>query len=152
MTWWTVEAERTLTEFVPAEPAAVRAVYVDLEHIADLHPLVVSVRRISRTVTADATVSTYRIKDRIPLGPFALSISYRARIEVAATGEVTSQAHQFPAVRLDSLVRFDPAADGTTVTERLRVSAPRPLAAITVAQGVAAHLDTWAAIRRRFEA
>lgn len=146
MSWWIVRADRTLTADIAADPAMVRDVYTDLDNIADLHPLVVSVRRTSHT----ESVRTYRIKDRIPLGPINLAITYRARVEVSGSGVVTAQARQFPGVRLDSVVSFDRSAGGTHVAEQLRITAPRPLAAVTVSQAVAAHAETWAGIRRRF--
>ncbi len=52
MSWWTIVAERTLTEYVPGPPAAVRAFYVDLENMTLVHPLVVSVRTTARRDTA----------------------------------------------------------------------------------------------------
>jgi len=42
-------------------------------------------------------------------------------------------------------------SDGTRVTERLVIRAPRPLAATTVQQAVAAHAEMLAGIRRHFE-
>lgn len=139
-------AHRTLAEHIPARPSQVRDFYADLENIVQLHPLVESVHRTSRTTTA----STYRIRDRIPLGPITLPITYRARIEVADPGVVTAQARQFPRVGLDSTVSFEPEAGGTRVTERLHITAPRPLLSVTVSQAVAAHIATWAGIRQYF--
>lgn len=150
MGWWIAHADRTITEHVSAEPAAVRDLYADLDHIAELHPLVVSVKRTARSESVDAKVDDYRVTDRIPLGPLHLRISYRARVEVSVEGVVRAHARQFPRIRLDSEVTLDPSGTGTLVTERLRISAPRPLAAATFAKGIAAHIDTWAAVRRRF--
>jgi hypothetical protein len=48
-------------------------------------------------------------------------------------------------------VSFDAESDGTRVTERLVIRAPRPLAATTVRQAVAAHAEMLAGIRRHFE-
>jgi hypothetical protein len=55
-------------------------------------------------------------------------------------------------VRLDSVVSFDGDPVGTRLTERIRISAPRPLVAVTVRQAVAAHIATLAGMRRHFEA
>jgi hypothetical protein len=67
--WLIASAERTLTEEVPAPPVDVRNFYTVLNKVMSVHPLVVSVRATARTETADGYVQTYRVQDRIPLGP-----------------------------------------------------------------------------------
>jgi ligand-binding SRPBCC domain-containing protein len=141
---------RTVTETVPAPPDEVRAFYVDLDNIALVHPLVVSVRSTSRTDGDDGYTQTYRVRDRIPLGPLTLGISYTARLRVPVRGDVLTEARQFPGVALDGVVSFAASDDGTRVTERLRIAAPRPLAAVTVRQAVAAHAEMLAGIRNHF--
>jgi hypothetical protein len=143
--------ERVLAEDVPGAPDEVRAHYVDLNNIKAVHPLVVAVDSLSRTATDDGYVQLYRVRDRIPLGPLTLPISYTARLEVPSSGPVLTQARQFPAVRLDSVVSFDPIPEGTRLTERIRFTAPWPLLAVTVRQAVQAHNEMLAGIRRHFE-
>jgi hypothetical protein len=143
--------ERVLAEDVPGAPDEVRAHYVDLNNIKAVHPLVVAVDSLSRTAIDDGYVQLYRVRDRIPLGPLTLPISYTARLEVPSSGPVLTQARQFPAVRLDSVVSFDPIPDGTRLTERIRFTAPWPLLAVTVRQAVQAHNEMLAGIRRHFE-
>ncbi len=63
-----------------------------------------------------------------------------------------TEARQFPAVRLDGVVSFDPIPAGTRLTERIRISAPWPLLGMTARQAVAAHQEMLAGIRRHFEA
>jgi Polyketide cyclase / dehydrase and lipid transport len=145
-------AERTLTEEVPAPPAEVRTFYTDLDNLRIVHPLVVSVRAMTRTETADGYRRTYRVRDRIPLGRFSLPISYVARLHVPEAGDVIAEARQFPRVRLRSTVTFEPVEAGTRVIERMQIEAPRPLAAVTTREAVKAHIAMLAAIRRRFEA
>lgn len=142
--------EVTVSEQVPAEPADVRAFYVDLDNIKELHPLVVSVRTVSRRDVADGYVQTYRVQDRIPLGPFTLPISYQATLTVPASGDVLADSRQFPQVRLHTVVSFEPVSGGTRLTERMQIAAPRPLAAMTVREAVAAHRAMLAGIRDRF--
>jgi hypothetical protein len=152
MSWWTAHAERTLTEEVPAPPDQVRDFYVDLDNIKLVHPLIVSVQVESRDETPDGYRQSYRVMDRIPLGPFTMKITYRARLHVPANGlTVTTEADQSPGVRLRGTVSFEPIDGGTRVTERIRFAAPRPLAAITVGEGVKAHIEMLAGIRRHFE-
>lgn len=143
--------ERVLGEDVPGAPEEVRAHYVDLNNIKAVHPLVVAVESLSRTATEDGYVQVYRVRDRIPLGVVTLPISYTARLEVPTSGPVFTQARQFPAIRLDSVVSFDPIPDGTRLTERIRFTAPWPLLAVTVRQAVQAHNEMLAGIRHHFE-
>ena len=135
---------------MPAAPDDVRAFYVDLNNIKTVHPLVVSVRATARTELADGYRQTYRVKDRIPLGPFTLPTSYVAQLTVAEQGDVISEARQFPGVRLYGVVTFDPVGAGTRLVERLTIEAPRPLAAIATREAVKAHTEMLAGIRRHF--
>src|ERR1700733_13951685 len=97
-------AERVVSEEIPAPPEAVRDFYVDLDNIKRVHPLVVAVRATDRRQTADGYVQSYRVQDRIPLGPLHLRISYVARLHVPKTGDVRTEADQFPRVRLRTTV------------------------------------------------
>jgi hypothetical protein len=151
MSWWTARAERTLTEEVPAPPDQVRDFYVDLDNIKLVHPLIVSVEVIARDDTPEGYRQSYRVIDRIPLGPFTIQITYQARLHVRPGGDVTTEADQSPGVRLRGTVSFEPIDGGTRVTERIRFAAPRPLAAITTREGVKAHIEMLAGIRRHFE-
>jgi polyketide cyclase/dehydrase/lipid transport protein len=148
---WITRVERTLTEDVPGSPNDVRAFYSDLNNIKLVHPLVVSVRTVDRRETADGYVHTYRIGDLIPLGPLRLRTNYTARLHVPVTGDVLSEARQFPRVRLCSTVAFEPVGAGTRVVERIRIEAPRPLAAVTTRKAVEAHIEMLAGIRRHFD-
>lgn len=148
--------ERTLAQEIPGPPAEVRAVYVDLDNIAEFHPLVISVRTLARRATDDGYEQLYRITDVVPLDFLGkrlmrLPVRYTAEVRVPADGPVTTRSTQFPRVRLDSTVSFEPTASGTLLTERIRFSAPPPLLGMTVRQAVAAHTEMLAALRRRFE-
>jgi hypothetical protein len=151
MNWWVARAERTVTEEIPAPPNEVREFYVDLDNIKRVHPLVVAVRTTDRRQTADGYVQTYRVQDRIPMGPLHLRISYVAHLHVPHTGDVTAEARQFPRVRLRTTVTFEPIAAGTRVTEHMRIEAPRVLAAMTTREAVKAHTVMLAGMRRGFE-
>ena len=151
MSWWAARAERTVSEEIPAPPDKVRDFYVNLDNIKQVHPLVVAVRTTDRRQTADGYVQTYRVKDRIPLGPLRLRISYVARLHVPNTGDVTAESRQFPRVRLHTTVAFEPTGSGTRITEYMRIEAPRPLAALTTREAVNAHIAMLAGIRRTFE-
>lgn len=139
-----------VVEDIPAPPAEVRAYYVDLKNLAALHPLIVSVNTISDSVTDGVHETTYRIKDRVPVGLLTLPVTYTAIMRVPVDGPVTSRALQFPGVRLQSRVTFDPVNAGTRLTESIQISAPRPLLGLTVRGAVAAHTEMLAGIRRHF--
>jgi hypothetical protein len=149
--WWLISTDHVISGEVPAAPKDVRDFYCDLHNITQLHPLVVSVEAIHRDETADGYHQTYRIRDRIPLGPVSVGITYTARVHVPTTGDVLTEARQFPRVRLHGTVSFEGVEGGTRLTERLRIEAPRPLAAVTAKQAVKAHAEMLAGIRRCFQ-
>lgn len=151
MNWWIAESEHTLTQDVPAPPDPVRDFYVDLDNIKLVHPLIVSVTPGSRSEGRDGYLQSYRVVDRIPLGPFTMTTTYRARLQVPTHGAVTTEADQSPGVRLRGTVSFEPIDTGTRVTERIRIAAPRPLAPITTREAVKAHIAMLAGICRHFE-
>jgi hypothetical protein len=151
VSFWITHSSHTLTEEVPAAPDPVRDFYVDLDNIKLVHPLVVSVQTISRDETADGYIQAYRVRDRIPLGVIALRVTYWARVEVPRRGDVITEAHQFPRVRLHGTVTFEPIDAGTRLTERLRIAAPRPLAAMTQREAVNAHTAMLSGIRSHFQ-
>jgi hypothetical protein len=151
VSWWVGRSEHTVSEDIPASPDQVRDFYVDLDNIKQLHPLVVAVRAMDRRETADGYIQSYRVQDRIPLGPLHLRISYLARLHVPDAGDVTAEAHQFPRVRLRTTVSFEPVDAGTRVTEHMHIDAPRALAAMTAREAVKAHSTMLAGMRRCFE-
>ena len=151
MSWWIAHTEKTLSEDVPGPLDQVRDFYVDLDNIKLVHPLIVSVQATSRTETPDGYLQSYQVVDRIPLGPFTIKTAYRARLHVRAGGDVMTEADQSPGVRLRGTVSFEAVAGGTRVTERIRIAAPRPLAAVTTREAVKAHIAMLAGIRRHFE-
>ena len=152
MTWWYVHTERTMSDDVPAPPTQVRDFYVDLNNIRLVHPLILSVDLVSSSQNDVGSERIYRVVDRVPVGPLTMKITYRARLWVPnSDGDVLTEADQPPGVHLRGVVSFKPIPAGTRVTERVRFSAPRPLAGVTVREGVKAHVEMLAGIRRHFE-
>jgi hypothetical protein len=150
MSWWIGQTEETLTEEVAAAPDEVRSFYTDLDNIKLVHPLVVSVRTITRSESPAGYQQVYRVRDRIPLGPLVLRTSYVATLDVAVAGDVVAQARQFPLVRLHTHVTFEPIQSGTRVIERMRIQAPLPLVAFTTREAVQAHTAMLSGIRNHF--
>ncbi|MDT5401149.1 MAG: hypothetical protein QOK33_4380 [Mycobacterium sp.] len=149
--WWIGSSEHSVSEDIPGSPDEVRDFYVELRNITLVHPLVVSVIPVERHETADGYTQSYLIRDRIPIGPFTMNTSYTARVQVPLHGDVHTEARQFPRVRLFGTVSFDAVGDGTKLTERLLITAPRPLAAFTVREAVKAHQEMLVGIRQCFE-
>jgi carbon monoxide dehydrogenase subunit G len=149
--WWLTSSDHVITDDVPAPPEDVRAFYCDLTNIARVHPLVVSIESTGRTGTDDSYTQTYRVRDRIPFGPVAMKVAYTASVHVPTRGDVLTEARQFPHVRLYGTVSFDEIDGGTRVTERIRIEAPRLLAALTVREAVQAHAEMLAGIGRCFQ-
>lgn len=147
---WRRVADVTLSEDVAAPPERVRAFYVDLHNMRLVHPLVVSVRSVTHHDTADGYVQTYRVVDRIALGRLRFRIRYVVQLHVPVAGDVTAKARQFPGVRLHTVVSFGEIPSGTRIVEHMRISAPRPLAGLTVREAERAHTEMLANIRRHF--
>lgn len=148
---WIAQAHRELSAEVPAPPTDVRGFYVDLRNMALVHPLVVSVRCTEHRTDQTGEYRDYRVRDRIPVGPLAMSVVYHAEVLVTPDGLVRTEARQFPHVRLSGTVAFDATSTGTLITERIDISAPRPLAAFTVSRAVQAHTSMLARIAGYFE-
>lgn len=151
MSWWIVQAERTLTEEVAAPPDDVRSFYVDPDNLKVVHPLIVSVEELSRSEAADGYQRSYRVVDRMRLGPIAFQFAYRASFQVPWQGDVQTEAQQSPGVRLRGTVTFTPIHGGTRLTERVLIAAPRPLAGYTTREAVRAHMTMLSGIRSHFE-
>lgn len=152
MSWWIARAERTLTEEVAAPPDEVRSFYVDPDNLKVVHPLIVSVEELSRSEDAGGYQRSYRVVDRMTLGPIAFQFTYRARFDVPLKGDVQTEAYQSPGVRLRGTVTFAPISGGTRVTEHVHIAAPRPLAGYTTREAVKAHIAMLSGIRSHFEA
>lgn len=139
---WIVQTHRRLSAEVPAPPDRVREFYADLHNMTRVHPLVTSVRCVAQRDDPAGVCRDYRIQDAIPLGPLTLSVRYRACVTITPDGVVHTEARQFPKVRLSGTVTFTPSDTGTTITEDIMISVPRPLSAFTVEQAVKAHTTT----------
>ena len=144
MSWWLPRSEQqTLTELVPTDPATVRDFYTDITNLKLVHPLIVTVRRVDP--------ERWRVQERMPFGGLPFRIWYSARVRVEANGDVVGESRLFLGVRLQNVVSFESVDGGTQVVERLRIVAPRPLAAYTYHEAVKAHEEMLAAIRRHFQ-
>jgi ligand-binding SRPBCC domain-containing protein len=151
MSRWIAQTEHVVSERIPAPPERVRAFYIDLANLKSLHPFLVSVQPDGRQSSESGYVQHYRVHERIPLGPVRLPIHFRARLSVPFSGDVVTDSWQFPRIRLHTVVSFHPDGDSTMLTERIGFSAPRPLARITVTEGLVAHRAMLAGIAAHFD-
>lgn len=148
---WIAQTRCQVSAGVAVPPAHVRDFYTDLHNMTLVHPLVESVDCVHRRRDSTGEYRDYRVKDRIPIGPLTLSVAYRASVLITPEGTVKTEARQFPQVRLSGVVTFAPTGTGTTITEDIEISAPRPLVAFTVSQAVKAHTAMLAQIGAYFE-
>ena len=70
MSLWIAHAERTISEEIPAPPDEVRDFYVDLDNIKDFTSAGGVGEAAGTQLDAKDNQKTYRVRDRIPLGPF----------------------------------------------------------------------------------
>ena len=148
---WMSRSRFELREEVPAAPDEVRTFYADLANMKLVHPLVVAVDCLVDRQGTGGRRRDYRVRDRIPFGPLALAVTYRATVLIAPDGVVHTEARQFPRVRLRGTVTFAASGAATTVTETVDIEAPRPLTAFTASRAEKAHAAMLTAIRRHFK-
>src|SRR5689334_21930405 len=119
---------RVITATVPGRPEAVRAWYLDLTNLRQVHPLIVAVRRVGTDLAADGTAITdYLVTDRMAVAGLRLRFTYRVRMSAPPDGPIATLARQAPRIRLVGEVAFTPAGDATAIREALTVHAPWPL-------------------------
>ena len=114
----------TLSQEIAAPRARVHALLCDLDALAPLHPLIVSIEELPPPEERPAA-RRYRVTDRIPFGPFTLRTRYVAALESLGEDCVRGDAWQAPRVRLRTLYLLE--ADGpeaTRLREEVRVQAP----------------------------
>ena len=131
-----------------------RDFYVDLDNIKDIASAGgVGAALLEQHQTGKGYQKTYRVHDRIPLGPLSMPISYWARVEVPQHGDVITEARQFPRVRLNGTVTFPADRFGHPVDRTAEHrSAPAACRNGTEREAVNAHVAMLAGIRGHFEA
>ncbi len=140
------------TVLIQAAPQRAARVLSTLDQHTALHPLIVQVREV-RSAPGDAPGSRrYRVTDQVKLGPFALRFTYAAVLSFdAASGTISSEAFQFPAIHLRNTTRCRAEGTGTRVEEHVEVSAPRLLLGYVVAQARGSHRQMLQALKRLLE-
>jgi hypothetical protein len=128
------------TLHIQAAPHRATRLLATLDQHPALHPLIVAVRELP-SAPGDAPGSRrYQITDRMKLGPFALRFNYAAVVSLdAASGTVSSEAFQFPAIHLRNTTRCRPEGTGTRLDEHVEIDAPAPLIRFVREQARRAH-------------
>ena len=155
------QAERILSEGVPADPDDVREYCIDLSRLPDFNPGG-SIRAVSQRNSADrasrdasrgfpSDEAVYQVRDGFTLGFLTVPVVYSVRMRVPVAGALSAEANPVPTVRLDAVVAFEPLETGTRLREYLRISAPRPVLGVVVDRTVAVHTALLAGVRRHFE-
>ncbi|MEV1145370.1 SRPBCC family protein [Micromonospora sp. NPDC049799] len=128
----------TYTVQARCTPAEAVALLADPQRQADLHPLIVRVRRIR---TRPGARASYAITDRLTVGPLRLPLTYRADVLVADPDEVVTVARQRPATTVRNHTRLRAEPDGVLrIDVEIVLIAPAPLFGYAFAQARAAHL------------
>lgn len=126
--------------FVEAAPETARAFLASLHNHAKIHPLIVAIQSLGETTTPDGqVVGHYKIRDRMRLGPFTTSFTYRVNQWLDAEGNWLSEAFQFPRITLRNTTRFLPEGSGTRLKEEIRIDAPRWLSRFVFQQAQESH-------------
>ncbi|RKN51345.1 SRPBCC family protein [Micromonospora endolithica] len=128
----------TYTVQARCTPAEALALLADPRRQADLHPLIVRVRRVP---SRPGALSSYTITDRLPVGPLRLPTSYHADVLVAEPDEVVTVARQWPATTVRNHTRLRSEPDGVLrIDVEITLTAPAPLFRYAFGQARAAHL------------
>ena len=127
-----------------------RRFYVDLDNITALHPLVVAVRSTGRHETADGYVQSYVSARPRPVRPGHTADPLHRTADGAAHGRRHRRFVAVPtsAIAHGRLVRTRRRRHAADRTDRIR--RPRPLAGVTVREGVGAHRQMLARIAAHF--
>ncbi|MGS2615923.1 SRPBCC family protein [Micromonospora sp. LZ34] len=117
-----------------AEAAALLA---DPTRQAELHPLIVRVRRLR---TRPGARASYAITDRLAAGPLRFPVTYRADVLVDTTDEIVTVARQWPATTVRNRTRLRAEPDGVRIDVEITLTAPAPLFRYAFGQARSAHL------------
>ncbi len=126
---------------IEVTPTRLHAFLSDLRNYVPLHPLIESIEDLPPPA-ALPHARHYRVIDKIPVGPFRLTTTYRAVLEPVSDHEVRGHAWQFPAIELITRYALHPIERGTRLVERARVEAPLPLIGFVTREASRAHAET----------
>jgi hypothetical protein len=120
------------------DPAAAIALFSDLSHHDELHPLIV---KVEPAPAPEGAVRRFLITDRMAWGPFHFPITYTADILSVTPDRVVTVAHQKPDVTLRNDTRLTTVDGRVRADVEITMTAPAPLFGYAFRQARAAHLE-----------
>jgi hypothetical protein len=142
-------AERSFEQSIEiaAVPGVVHAFLADLHRHRDLHPLIERIEDLPLDPRRPA-VRSYRVTDRMRLGPLSFRISYLAELTSLPPDEIAAAAWQTPRIEVRTRYHVAPASGGVTqLREQVLMKAPLLLIAYVHRQAEAAHRETLAKLK-----
>ncbi|HEY0756539.1 MAG TPA: SRPBCC family protein [Ktedonobacteraceae bacterium] len=139
--------------FIAASPAAVREELAHLmTNVSELHPLVVWSWLVKAEIAPDGSkIEYYQVRDRMKLGPFTISFTYKVDMNVTPTGHLHSNAYQAPGIHLYNQTWFEAENNGTRVREHIDITAPGWLMKTTYDGAVSSHKEMFAKLKEKLE-
>jgi len=123
-----------------------------MTRIEELHPFVIAAQHVKTTTAPDGSaIEHYRVRDRMKLGPFSITFTYRVEMSVSAEGRLVSNAYQSPGIHLFNTTWCEPEGQGTRVREHIEITAPRLLMNITYNGAASAHQELFKKLKARIE-
>jgi len=122
----------------PCDAATAADLLGDPRRNGELHPLIQSV---AVAPTQPGAIASYRITDRLPLGPLRLRIVYEADVITRSETHVVTVARQRPRTTVRNDTRIDSVDGGVAITVSITITAPTPLFGYAFRTARAAHLE-----------
>jgi hypothetical protein len=119
------------------DATAAIAVFSDLSHHNELHPLIV---KVESAPPPDGALRRYLITDRMAWGPLRFPITYTADILTVEPNRVVTVAHQKPDVTLRNETRLTTVNGKVRADVEITITAPAPLFPYAFRQARTAHL------------
>ena len=138
--------------FVAVTPEVARAFMADLQHHDKIHPLIIDVQRTNTITHPDGTHEDhFKIRDQLRQGPLTYKITYRVTLSINPSGEIVSDAYQFPGVHLHNITSFRADNKGTWIKEHIEINSSRLLIATVYKKAQESHHEMLKNLKRVLE-
>jgi len=139
--------------FIEVPPETVRAFLAALTNHSKIHPLIIAIEVLGTSSSPEGIeVGHYKIRDRMRLGPFTMTFTYRTNQWLDVQGNWVSEAYQFPRIMLRNTTHFLPEGSGTRLKEEIRIDTPRLLARFVYRQAFDSHRQMLHNLKKQLEA
>jgi hypothetical protein len=119
--------------------AAAITVLSELSGHADLHPLIVDVREADPA--PPGVLRRYVIRDRVPVGPFVLPLTYVADVISVASDRIVVVARQRPATTVRNVTRLSEVDGRLRADVEITMTVPTVLFRFAFRQAERAHAE-----------